>query len=226
MAKDSVNSPVIGIASNAKSSAEQYVKLIQQRGANTEILLPDHHPAPGHTLGRISGLLVTCDDETGLEHFDSNEGFYSATYPLVSTSLQLNIPMLCICKGMQILNLVTNGKPPKNIRGHHTTNQKEELVSSYHHIYISPGSKLATIVGSGGFVRVNSRHNKGIRESHKSPTLLASAYSLEDGIIEAVESPSHHWVIGVQFHPERRRELPPHFDRLFDALVIAASQNF
>ena len=134
--------------------------------------------------------------------------------------------MLCICKGMLTLNLVTNGKPSINIHKHNATTQKDERISSYHHIYISPGSKLATIVGSGGFVRVNSRHDKGISVSQKSPTLLASAYSLEDGIIEAVESPYHNWVIGVQFHPERRREIPPHFDRLFDALVIAASRDF
>ena len=57
---------------------------------------------------------------------------------------------------------------------------------AYHHIYISPGSKLAAVVGSGGFVRVNSRHRVGnARGSEVSPYLLASAYSLEDGLIEA-----------------------------------------
>ena len=71
----------------------------------------------------------------------------------------------------------------------------------------------------GGFVRVNSRHTFGVREAQKAPGLLATAYSLEDGVIEALESPEHEWVIGVQFEPERRGELPPHFDRLFDRLV-------
>ena len=55
--------------------------------------------------------------------------------------------------------------------------------------------------------------------------LMASAYSLEDGVIEALESPNHRWVIGVQFHPERRMELPPHFDRLFQSLVERAEER-
>ena len=66
---------------------------------------------------------------------------------------------------------------------------------------------------------MNSRHRSGVREAQKSPALMASAYSLEDGVIEALESTDHRWIIGVQFHPERRLELPPHFDRLFDSLV-------
>ena len=95
----------------------------------------------------------------------------------------------------------------------------------YHHIYISPGSKLAAVVGSGGIVRVNSYHHQAVREAHKSPRLLASAYSLEDGLVEALESPVHRWVIAVQFHPERRMELPPHFDRLFQSLVERAEER-
>jgi putative glutamine amidotransferase len=64
-----------------------------------------------------------------------------------------------------------------------------------------------------------------MREAQKSPLLMASAYSLEDGVIEALESPNHRWVIGVQFHPERRMELPPHFDRLFQSLVERAEER-
>ena len=74
-------------------------------------------------------------------------------------------------------------------------------------------------------MRVNSRHPEGLKEAGKSRLLVASAYSLEDGIIEAVESPMHRWVIGVQFHPERRLELPPHFDRLFQSLVERAKER-
>ena len=106
-----------------------------------------------------------------------------------------------------------------DLEGHGPLDDGEEAASSYHRIYIAPGSRLAATVGSGGFVRVNSRHLRGLREAHRSPDLMASAYSLEDGVIEALESPDGPWTIGVQFHPERRAELPPHFGRLFEALV-------
>jgi gamma-glutamyl-gamma-aminobutyrate hydrolase PuuD len=46
---------------------------------------------------------------------------------------------------------------------------------------------------------------------------------MEDGLIEALESPDHRWVLGVQFHPERRGEIPPHFDKLFETLIFKAS---
>jgi putative glutamine amidotransferase len=116
---------------------------------------------------------------------------------------------------MQALNTASGGSSV-NLAGH---GPDGEGGSTYHRVYITPGSRLATIVGSGGFVRVNSQHRAGVKEAQKSPDLMASAYSLEDGVIEALESPEHPWIIGVQFHPERRLELPPHFGKLFEALV-------
>ena len=70
---------------------------------------------------------------------------------------------------------------------------------------------------------VNSHHRLGLHEAQKSSSLLASAYSLSDGVIEAVESPSHSWIIGVQFSPDRKLEVPPQFERLFGSLVDRAS---
>ncbi len=72
---------------------------------------------------------------------------------------------------------------------------------------------------------MNSRHHQGLKEPQKSVDLMTSAWSLEDGVIEALESPVNDWVLGVQFHPERRGELPPHFDRLFETLVYKAKST-
>ena len=91
-----------------------------------------------------------------------------------------------------------------------------------HPIYLSPGSKLAAMLGTGGFFRVNSLHHQGLREAQKSPRLLASAYSLEDVVIEGLESPKHSWVVGVQFRPERQDEVPTVFKNLFRAFVERA----
>ena len=73
-------------------------------------------------------------------------------------------------------------------------------------------------------MRLNSRHYHGITEAGRSPRLAASVYSLEDGVVEALESPEHHWVIGVQFRPDLRGEIPPHFDRLFQSLIDRAAE--
>ena len=132
---------------------------------------------------------------------------------------------------MQLLNVAFGGERSVPVDDHadgdgdKSSDGDGDSASAYHHIYIAPGSRLAAVVGSGGFVRVNSRHTHGIREARKSEWLLASAYSLEDGVIEGLESSRHRWVIGVQFRPERRMEVPPHFDRLFQSLVERAEER-
>jgi putative glutamine amidotransferase len=140
-------------------------------------------------------------------------------FPLLSAALKANIPVLGICRGMQALNVATGGTLIRDIPGHKSHREEGKEVASYHRIFIAPGSKLAAIIGAGGFVRVNSLHHQAVREPQKSPNMLASAYSLDDGIIEAIESQYHDWVIGVQFQPERRKELPRQFERLFQGLV-------
>ena len=144
---------------------------------------------------------------------------------LLRAALDDDLPIYAIGGGMLLLNIALGGKPAVSMDDHAATANDGEAASAYHQIYIAPGSRLAAVVGSGGFVRVNSRHRSGIREAHKSPWLLASAYSLEDSVIEALESPRHRWVIGVQFRPEHRMELPPHFDRLFQSLLERAAER-
>jgi gamma-glutamyl-gamma-aminobutyrate hydrolase PuuD len=139
--------------------------------------------------------------------------------PLLGAALALDMPVLGICRGMQALNVAMGGGLVRDLPGHSASETDGKEAAAFHHIYIAPGSKMAAIVGSGGFVKVNSLHHQGVIEAKKSPRLLASAYSVEDGVIEALESPDHDWVIGVQFHPERRMEVPPQFDRLFWGLV-------
>ncbi len=164
---------------------------------------------------RLIDALVCCDDSSQ----------NAAAIELLRVALDDDMPIYAVGDGMQLLNVAFGGKPCLPIEGHTHIEEDADTASAYHHIYISPGSRLAAVVGSGGFVRVNSRHSKGIREAQKSPWLLASAYSLEDGVIEALESSRHRWVIGVQFRPERRMEVPPHFDRLFQSLLERAAER-
>jgi gamma-glutamyl-gamma-aminobutyrate hydrolase PuuD len=55
--------------------------------------------------------------------------------------------------------------------------------------------------------------------------LSACAYGLEDGVLEGVEQTLEQNIIGVQFNPERRSDLPPHFERLFQWLIKVASDS-
>ena len=145
---------------------------------------------------------------------------------LLRHALDRDFPVLAICRGMQLLNVAFGGTLLRDVPGHTGDRGKDGVWEpAYHTTYLSPGSKLAAILGSGGFVRLNSIHNQGLREPQKASALLAIAYSVEDGVIEGLESPAHDWAIGLQCHPERKREVPGSFKRLFQAFVERAESR-
>ena len=227
------NGPVIGIATGSLEGARPYDDIVRRSGGVARPILPDRDRVP-EALRELGGLIVAEGAYCGPAYEarpggldQPNEEYLSAGGPsvaLLEAALADDMPLLAVSGGMHALNVTVGGGPPVDAIGHAPDCQNWEKVSAYHRVYIAPGTKLAAVVGSGGFVRVNSRHRQGIKEAQKSPRLLASAYSLEDGIIEALESPEHRWVIGVQFRPELRGELPPHFDRLFQSLAERAGE--
>ena len=135
-------------------------------------------------------------------------------------ALEMDVPVLAIGAGMQLLNLAFGGRALVQLPGHAPEEEAGEAVR--HQVYVAPGSKLSAILGPGGFFRANSRHHRGLREAQRAPSLLTSAYSLEDGVVEAVESPAHRWAIGVQFQPERKDETPRAFGNLFASFAYHA----
>ncbi len=197
------------------------------------LIVSDTRQGTGHAsaVRRAGGepLVMSAEDAA----LDSIDGLVVAAAPRVergdrtaadcmSQALDGGLPILATGDGFLALNVAAGGSMVR-VDGHAADPGDGE--PAYHRIYIAPGGRLAAIVGSGGFVRVNSRHTFGVREAQKAPGLLATAYSLEDGVIEALESTEHPWVIGVQFDPERRGELPPHFDRLFSSLVAQSQRR-
>ena len=199
-----------------------YVEMVERLGGEPQLICVDFNSVEfEEEIKLIDGLILFGDslESTALNGTTTNH----LGEKLLKYAFSRDIPVLGIGLGIHLLNLVFGGSLSSDINGHHDFDKDGNDISAYHRIYISPGSKLAAIVGSGGFVRVNSRHKFGIRESNKSSHLLASAYSLDDGVIEGLESPDHTWVIGVQFPPERRMELPPQFERLFQSFIERVS---
>ena len=202
--------PRIGIVGAQASDTALLEKIVSRSGGFPVVV-----PPSGPELDGLSGLVVAGGEDAA--------GRGPAT-ALAEAAIANDMPLLGVGAGMIAVNAAFGGAAPTEVAGHDVELEEGEPVSAYHRIYIAPGSKLAAIVGSGGFVRVNSRHGVGLSEAHKSPRLLASAYGLDDGVVEALESPEHDWVIAVQFNPERRMEVPPHFDRLFQGLVERAAR--
>jgi len=225
--------PVIGITASTLREAQPYAASLEKRGATVRLLLPGHGASPGQVLREIDALMLSggadihpgrYGEEPG-PTVEANRERDEMELPLLEAALRQDMPVLGICRGMQALNVALGGKLIQDLADHRVVREDGLWVSAYHRIFVAPGSKLAAILGVGGFVRVNSRHHQGVKEAQKAPSLLASAYSLDDGLIEALESPAHSWVVAVQCHPERDEELPPHWGHLFDALVERASRS-
>lgn len=207
--------PIIGLIAASDADARLCAAAVESCEAQSLRIAPADYAMPDEAL-RLVNALAFCG---------AAGGGSDAEVALMRVALDRDMPIYAIGGAIHTLNVALGGKPPLPIDNHAAVDCGDESASEYHHIYIAPGSRLAAVVGSGGFVRVNSRHRRGIREAQKSAWLLASAYSLEDGVIEALESARHRWVIGVQFRPECRMELPPHFHRLFQSIAERAAER-
>jgi putative glutamine amidotransferase len=141
---------------------------------------------------------------------------------VLGLALERDLPVLAICRGMQLLNVAFGGQLIQDLSGHRSEHPAEDPTPSQHLMYLAPGAKAAAVIGSAGFFRVNSLHHQGLREAQRSPRLMSTAYSVDDGLIEGLESPQHTWVIGLQCHPERQDEVPKSFSNLFAAFLDRA----
>ena len=176
--------------------------------------------SPATLLKGVAGLLLAGSRDVEVSGTSSPEEL-----GLLTWALDRDMPVLALSGGMQLLNLAFGGGPLREAPGHGVELKEGGEESARHTVYLSPGSKLAAILGMGGFFRLNSRHRLGVREAQKSPRLLASAYCLEDGVIEGLESPEHDWVVGLQCCPERQDEVPPTFKNLFVAFAERAERH-
>ena len=139
-------------------------------------------------------------------------------FQVLDYALSVDMPVLAICRGMQVLNVAFGGRLIQDLAGHRNDDKGENSEPVSHLIYVAPGAKSAAIIGSAGFFKVNSYHHQGLTEAQRAPRLMSTAYSVEDGLVEGLESPEHSWVIGLQCHPERHDEVPRLFVNLFGGL--------
>jgi putative glutamine amidotransferase len=224
---------LIAITASGLDEAAPYVTSIEKRGGEARVVIPSTYEGVDAALEGVSGLLL-CGG------VDVHPQFYGAeidsaltrhTEPardememaLVRAAVAMNMPLLGICRGMQLINVSFGGTLLQDLPGHRAEpNNPPPLKPGdvlKHNVYVSPGSRFGAVIGGGAIFRTNTYHHQGLKEAQRAPGLLASAYSVEDGIIEALESPEHQWVMAVQCHIEKETEVPSIFLKLFDWLV-------
>lgn len=135
------------------------------------------------------------------------------------------VPVLGICRGLQVMNAFAGGTIFQHVDGHAGPGWGHGPALT-HAIHLVPGTRTARILdpaASGRDLIVNSYHHQGVRTSDLAPAFTASAFadSPAGPLVEAFESSSGPFRLGVQCHPERTESTPRAFEAWFAAFVEA-----
>lgn len=135
---------------------------------------------------------------------------------LMQAALARDVPILAICRGSQVLNVLRGGDLEQHVPDRVGTEAHREVpgVFSDHGVEVKPGSRLAAILGDGH--EVKSSHHQGFGRVGDGLTVTAHA---PDGEVEGLEDTTRRFAVGVLWHPEEGEDLA-----LFEALVAEASE--
>src|SRR5262249_23860849 len=221
--------PRIGITPCTR--VDDYVESVKRAGAEPVVLSNDENASA--VLDRVDGLLLTggLDVDPALygeaphpttEPAPERDRF---EVPLSKAAVERDVPVLAICRGVQVLNVAAGGTLvqdiPSAVRSDlaHAIDVPKNQIA--HHVHVTAGARLAEALGPGALLDtcpVTSRHHQSV--GTVAPRFVVSAVS-PDGVIEGIERPDAAFCVGVQWHPENFWRTGE-FAGLFDAFVEAA----
>lgn len=236
--------PVIGITTfydrkthkTYTSVSDSYIKSVIMAGG-IPILLPvvEEVELADEYLGAIDGLLLSGGEDVCTMRYGENpikevEMFCPQRddfeINLFIEALNRDMPVLGICRGLQVMNAALGGTLYQDIftqvdhvLGH--LPKKLPVDTLFHTINFTEGSRMEEIFNTRE-LRVNSYHHQAVRKV--ADAFIATAFST-DNIIEAIEHREKHFTVGVQWHPEDLTTKYAHFVKLFAALVTAAGRQ-
>ncbi|EGX56472.1 putative glutamine amidotransferase [Streptomyces zinciresistens K42] len=196
-----------------------YPRLVQRAGGLAAMLPPDDPQYAAAAVARLDGLVIAGGpDVEPVRYGAEREPRTGPPAPerdewelaLIDAALGAGVPLLGICRGMQLLNVALGGTLVQHIDGH----AERVGVFGGHDVKPVPGTRYAEAVPEAAYVP--AYHHQAV--DRLGAGLTASAYAA-DGTVEAVELPSAPWVLGVQWHPEMGGDL-----RVMRALVRAAAR--
>ena len=214
----------------------RYIRAIEELGGIPLILpLVAGTAARRRLLDSVDGLLLTGSGPDLPPRLYGERQRYQ--FPLVSErranfELELvhqaktrDLPLLGICGGMQTVNVACGGSLfqdiPSQVQNTLDHRQNTKAIHVSHSVTVTPNSLLKKIVKKETLM-VNSSHHQSVKTV--APSLIASAIA-PDGIVEAIESPRHQFLLAIQWHPEFLFERHTTHRRLFEALLRAARRS-
>jgi putative glutamine amidotransferase len=237
--------PVIGIATALENASYgiwvggpcallqfSYIESIQRAGALALMLPPD--PAlvenPDEVLDRIDALVLAggCDVDParyGQEQHAETVGLVPARddfeFALLERAIERDMPTLCVCRGMQVLNVVRGGTLIQHLPDvlHHDDHRRNlgTFDGNEHDVELVSGSLAAQAAG-GEVTMTKSHHHQAI--DALGDGLVVTGRSTGDDLAEAIELPDSSFVLGVQWHPEADTT-----SRIMSALVEETRQR-
>ena len=227
--------PLIGVApgysGETTSSVNRSYTDAVYRAGGIPVILPqvDKAEAASEVLSHLDGLLLTGGvdidpayyGETVLNEtveIDAHRDTIDILY--AEAALRRKMPILAICRGEQLLNVVLGGSLYQDLPSQKPSDiahrQKGDLRFPSQTISVESGSLLHRIMGASS-LRVNSSHHQAVKEPSGKVKVIAWA---EDGVIEAYEGTEKgQWILGVQFHPEQMVRADDGWLALFSAFV-------
>ena len=197
-----------------------YVAAVTGAGGRAVLLPPDDLDTD--VLRILDGLVLSGGADLGPELYGAEAAPQTVTRPerdaaemlLARAALTRDLPVLGVCRGMQLLTVAAGGTLHQHLPEvlGHDRHRPAPGVYGEHEAGFTPGSRIAGLMGED--TRVHCFHHQGVDD----PGTLTVTGRAEDGTVEAVEDPAHRFVLGVQWHPEVTRDR-----RLFGALVAAAA---
>ena len=210
-------------------SPARYVQAVQRAGGRPIVLPPDPEDAedPSGVLDLLDALIVTggagdldpalYGEEPHPETGPVQEERDAYELALVRGALERELPILGICRGMQVLNVAYGGTIEQHLPDAlgHEEHRHTPGTFADHEVRLDPGSLAAHAAGAER-TPVKSHHHQGIKEVGSG--LKVTGWAAEDDAVEALEDPSCPFVLGVLWHPEEDEN-----SRLIKALVSEVS---
>jgi len=226
--------PLVGISSYGRAGDRQtfslpceYVDVVRLAGG-VPIVLPAVEGEIPEALDVVDALILPGGGDIDPAHYGGmrHEANYGISTERDGFELGLaraalarpDLPVLCICRGLQLLNVALGGDLVSHIPDHFgdtIAHRHPELRAVVHPVRIDPKSRLAAILGATE-LSVHSVHHQAV--GRLGDGLRAVAWS-PDGVIEAVESDRHGFLIGLQWHPELAALDDARQRRLFEELI-------
>lgn len=143
---------------------------------------------------------------------------------IASWALQEDIPVLAVCRGMQLVNVLLGGNLYQDISSQYPDalnhcRRDMPRTALTHTITVEEGSLVERVLGTRQ-LSVNSLHHQAIKDLGKGVYISGRA---DDGLAELLELPDHRFVLGVQGHPEELYGTVPVYARLFRAFVCMSA---